>query len=392
MQGDLSKTHRIWCAVPVFNNKDTVKDVVSGCLSVLKNVVVVDDGSTDTDLASSLSGMDVVVLRHENNLGKGQAILTAARYIEEHGGQFMITIDADGQHKPEDMEKFIPLLDDNGPSIIVGSRNFDTANVPEKSRFGRRFANFWLRIETGVYIDDCQSGFRAYPVRYLNRMKFRGSRYDFEAEVLARAVWAGLQLKTVAIDVFYPEPERRVSSFRPFLDNLRITHTHALLVLRGLLPFWGHRRLVRSQGAGYEVLRHPWKFFKTLLTESSTPRELAMAAAIGAFFAILPLLFVHTVVILFIAARLNLNKVVAVNVQHLFMPPVVPAMCIEVGFFLRHGYWFTDLSFETVFAQFSDRLLEWFLGSLIIAPLGALITGGAVFSVAAMIKKQLAPR
>lgn len=67
-------------------------------------------------------------------------------------------------------------------------------------------------------------------------MKFRGSHYDFEAEVLARAVWAGLCLRTVPISVYYPKPEERVSSFRPFLDNLRLSHTHAMLVGRRLLP------------------------------------------------------------------------------------------------------------------------------------------------------------
>ena len=124
---------------------------------------------------------------------------------------------------------------------------------PVKSRFGRRFANFWLRIETGLYIDDCQSGFRAYPLKYLSQMKFRGAHYDFEAEVLARAAWAGLGLRTVPIEVYYPAPEERVSSFRPFLDNLRLTHTHAMLVRRRLLPF-PHRRLVPGRkGAGIDA-------------------------------------------------------------------------------------------------------------------------------------------
>lgn len=388
MQGEMDISKKVWCAVPVYNNKATVKDVVSGCLSFIKNVVVVDDGSTDADLTSLLSGMDVTVLRHPHNLGKGRAILIASRYIEEQGGDFMITIDADGQHHPSDLEKFIPLLDLKEPAVIIGSRNFDTENVPGKSRFGRKFANFWLHVETGIHIDDCQSGFRAYPVKYLNSMKFRGSHYDFEAEVLARAAWTGLQLKTVDVEVSYPKPEHRVSSFKPFLDNLRISHTHAMLIGRRLLP-WGHKRLVEQQKIDLKMLRHPGKLLKMLLTENATPGGLAMAAAVGAFFAIIPLLFMHTVIIIYVSTRLNLNKVVSVNVQHFFMPPFVPAMCIEVGHYLRHGYWLTDLSFETVFAQFSDRLFEWFLGSLIIAPVGAVLAGGIIFTVAAKIKKRI---
>ncbi|MBI4839443.1 MAG: DUF2062 domain-containing protein [Nitrospirae bacterium] len=380
---------QIWCAIPVFNNKNTIKDVAAGCRAILKNVVVIDDGSTDTDVAFLLAGSDVTVLRHAKNSGKGRALLTAAKYVETRGGTYMITIDADGQHNPRDIEKFIPLLREDDASLIIGCRNFNTENVPDKSRFGRKFANFWLRVETGLYVDDCQSGFRAYPVRYLNHLKLKGAHYDFEAEALAKAAWAGLQLKTVEVDVTYPKPGHRVSSFKPFLDNLRISHTHAMLVGRCLLPL-KHKRLVRAKKTDFKILRHPGSLLKILLTENATPGGLAIAAATGTFLAILPLLFVHTLIIMYIAARLNLNKVMAVNIQHFFMPPFVPALCIMVGYFIRHGYWLTKLSFETVFSQFSDRLFEWLIGSLIIAPVGAVLMGGLVFFVATFIKKRIA--
>jgi glycosyltransferase involved in cell wall biosynthesis len=386
MQNSSIKTDRIWCAVPVFNNKNTVKEIVAECSSIIKNVVVVDDGSSDTEIESLLSDLDVVVLKHERNLGKGRAVLTASRYIEAQGGLYMITIDADGQHYPGDIKKFLPLMQENDSNLVIGCRNFNSENIPAKSRFGRKFANLWMRIETGIYIDDCQSGFRAYPVKYLNRMKFKGSHYDFEAEVLAKAAWAGLNLMTVEIEVRYPKPEDRVSGFKPFLDNLRISLIHSMLVGRRLLPL-KHKRLIGGKKKDLTILRHPGKFIIMLLKENATPEGLAMAAAVGAFFAILPLLFSHTIVILYVAARLNLNKVVAVNVQHFFMPPFVPALCIEAGYFMRHGRWLTDISFATVFSQFSDRLLEWFLGSLIIAPLGAVLMGTIFFSAATLIRK-----
>jgi len=388
-QNELNPAQRIWCAVPVYNNRATVREVVTECRSILQNVVVVDDGSTDADLSALLSGIDVNILRHEKNLGKGRAILTASRFIEKQGGDYMITIDADGQHIPADIEKFIPHLNDKDPGIIIGSRNFDTENVPGKSVFGRKFANFWLHVETGVHIDDCQSGFRAYPVKYLNRMKFRGSHYDFEAEVLAKASWASLKLKTVNIDVVYPEPGKRVSSFRPFLDNLRLTHTHAMLVLSRLVPF-RHKQLVERPKTDFKLLRHPGKFLMSLIKENATPAGLAMSAAVGVFLAVLPIMFLHTFVILYVAARLNLNKIVAVNVQHLCMPPFVPALCIEIGFFIRNGQWLTDISYETVFTQFGDRLLEWLLGSLIIAPIGAVLIAVITFFSASFIKRQVA--
>ena len=385
---DPAAMHHIWCAVPVFNNKETIRDIVAGCRSVLENVVVVDDGSTDADIKTLLKDMDAVVLRHEKNLGKGSAILTASRYVEDQGGTYMITIDADGQHNPGDIEKFIPFLHKSEPALVIGCRNFDTAHVPRGSRFGRKFANFWLRMETGIYISDCQSGFRAYPVKYVNRMKFSGSHYDFEAEVLAKAAWAGLDLVSVDVGVHYPVPEERVSHFRPVLDNMRISLVHTLLIIRRLLPV-KHRRLVERKKTDYRTMLHPGRLLKTLLMESATPAELAMSAAVGIFLAVLPLLFVHTIVILYVAARLNLNKIVAVNVQHLCAPPFVPAICIEVGFYLRNGHWLTDISFETVFAQFSDRLIEWLLGSLVIAPVGAVLIGCVTFFASGLIRKRM---
>ena len=384
---ELPGSDAVWCVVPVYNNAATVRGVVVECRAILPRVLVVDDGSSDADLGELLAGLDVVLLKHEVNLGKGEAILTASRYLEAHGGEFMITVDADGQHYPGDLTTFLPLLSKEVPALVIGCRDFATENVPGSSRFGRSFANFWLRVETGCAVGDCQSGFRAYPVRYLNRLSFKGARYDFEAEVLAKAAWAGLELKSVPIGVFYPKPEERVSSFRPFLDNWRLTRIHSMLVGRRLLPI-PHRRLVaEKKGPQWSLLRHPGKVLRMLLQESATPEGLALSAAVGLFLAVLPLLFVHSVVILYVALRLNLNKIVALNVQHLAAPPFLPALCIEVGYFMRNGRWLTDLSFATVFQQFSSRLFEWFLGSLVVAPLAAALVGAVMYLGASVIRR-----
>lgn len=230
MEPNNSAADLTWCAIPVYNNRGTVKDVAYNCLLYLKNILVVDDGSTDADIPELFEGTGITVIRHAENRGKGEAITTALKFIAEKGGLFMITIDADGQHYPEDIKKFLPLLSADDPSIVIGCRNFGTINVPASSRFGRKFANFWLRVETGISIGDCQSGFRAYPVKQLSMIKTYGSHYDFEAEILARGAWAGLKLKTVPVQVWYPEPESRISSFKPFLDNFRISVMHARLV------------------------------------------------------------------------------------------------------------------------------------------------------------------
>ena len=165
--------------------------------------------------------------------------------------------------------------------------------MPRSSRFGRAFANFWLLVETGEVAGDCQSGFRAYPVASLNRMRFLGKRYDFEAEVLARAAWGGLKLHCVDIGVLYPKPEERVSSFKPLLDNLRLTRIHTLLVLRNMLPL-GHGSLMT--GAGLSPWRHPLRTLETLCSGKVTALTLARSMAAGMLVGVLPVLFLYPLI------------------------------------------------------------------------------------------------
>jgi len=379
----------VWCAIPVYNNKETVADVALKCRSLIPQVVVVDDGSTDTDVEGLLSGSDITVLRHEKNRGKGAAILTALRYVRSLGGRFLITIDADGQHQPRDLERFIPLLQGPDTAVVIGSRDLREANVPRRSRVGSQIGNFWLRLETGASIEDCQSGFRAYPVRYVSQLKLSGSHFDFETEVLAKAVWAGLKLRTVAVDVWYPEPQRRVSSFRPVVDNLRISWMHARLVGRRLLPI-PHRRLLPAEKPYLDlrVLRHPIKALRGLLEENATPSLLGMSAAVGTFLATLPLIGLHTVVIIYVATRLRLNRVVAVSIQNLCMPPLVPMLCLELGYQMRYGEWLTEFSTRTVVAELHQRLFEWLIGSLVVGPVAAALVGGVVFLGARAIQSR----
>jgi uncharacterized protein (DUF2062 family) len=369
----------IWCAIPVHDNRDTLTDVAMECRAIIPQVVVIDDGSTDADVAGLLSGSGIAVLTHEKNRGKGAAILTALRHVEARGGRFMITIDADGQHQPRDLRKFIPLLQEDDAAILVGVRKLDADGVPRRSRLGRDIGRFWLRVETGVFLDDPQSGFRAYPVEHLSQLPLRGSRFDFEVEVLARAVWAGLELRTVEVDVWYPEPQLRVSSFRPVVDNFRISCMHARLVGRRLLPF-PHRRLVPSTQDRFDprALLHPIKLLKALLAENATPGLLGLSAGVGVFLGALPLISLHTVVIIYVATRLRLNRVMAVAAQNVCMPPFVPVICIELGHRIRFGRWLTELSTQTVFAEAHHRLFEWLLGSLVVAPVAGVLVGGIV--------------
>jgi len=224
-----------WVVIPVYNHAETVKEVVRGVLQHGSRVVVVDDGSSDADIAELLKDTGVTVLTHPQNCGKGAALRTAAAYLKTQAAVYMVTLDADGQHDPADLPKFLPYLGQEARNIVVGNRTFVSENVPERSKFGRRFSNFWIWLETGQQVQDTQSGFRAYPVSLLTDIRCISQYYAYETEILVRGCWAGLNIINVEISVFYPERKKRVSHFRYFRDNLRISLLHSRLLGRRML-------------------------------------------------------------------------------------------------------------------------------------------------------------
>jgi len=151
------KKDKVWCVIPVYNNGKTLQAVVKGCKHQLENIVVVDDGSIDLDVRLTVVNENVIVIKHQSNKGKGSALMTGFKYVQEQGGIYAITIDADGQHYPQDIGKFIAAVEGQDDIIVIGSRDFSAENIPGKSKFGRSFANFWFKLETGLSVDDCQS-------------------------------------------------------------------------------------------------------------------------------------------------------------------------------------------------------------------------------------------
>ncbi len=223
-----------WCCIPVYNNARTIVDIATRCRKEMEQVIIVDDGSTDADLRELLKSIDVLVIRHKTNQGKGAALLTAFRHAADHGGQYLVTIDGDGQHLPEDIPRFTPYRSPD--TILIGHRAEIKGTMPRSSRFGRKFSDFWIFAETGTKVLDSQSGFRLYPVKHVLALPMWSRHYNFEMEVLTRALWAGLKVQSVPIHVVYPKGKDRVSSFHPVKDNLRISRVHVRLLLRRLLP------------------------------------------------------------------------------------------------------------------------------------------------------------
>jgi glycosyltransferase involved in cell wall biosynthesis len=373
--------------IPVYNHAGTLREVVTRALDVCGDVLVVDDGSTDGS-EEVLKDLPVRFIRHPQNRGKGVAILTAAHEARRLGMSHIITIDADGQHDPANVSRFLPVIRENPLAIVVGKRIFNGETVPFSSRFGRSFSNFWLRVETGYSLKDTQSGFRAYPVVILEWLKLYEKRYSFEIEVLVKAAWAWITLKEVDISVHYPEPSKRISHFRPFMDNLALTVLNTRLTIRAILPI-PQRHFIEAKDAAEKVtILHPVKSLKILLGKNISPKQLATSGGLGVFLGALPLIACQSLVILMTANYFRLNKYAALGTSQLCNPPIVPALCIEVGYFIRHGRFLTEISLKTLGYQGLERFFEWIIGALVLGPMLGILMGGIIYIATFFLKKK----
>ncbi len=230
------------CAIviPAYNHGTQVQRVVEKCLELRMPVIVVDDGSTDStpDVLTSLSG--ITLIRHRKNQGKGASLL-AGFAVALRFADWAITIDADGQHDADDIPSLISVIreiPEGQRPIVIGKREgMGHGNVPWTSRWGRRFGNFWVWTSCGRWLSDSQSGFRVYPLPETLHLGTQAKRYQFEVEVLVRAVWRGIPIIEAPVHAIYGPPEERISHFRPWLDFWRNTKTFARLVaMRVLIP------------------------------------------------------------------------------------------------------------------------------------------------------------
>jgi len=222
------KFDEIIVVVPTLNNDKTIQAVVSDVLNHNYKLIVVDDGY-DNPVENILEkNENLTILRHEQNLGKGEAILTGARKAAQLGYKYFITLDGDGQHLASQIQKILTACDGEN-QIIIGARDFDIENVPNGSKFGRWFSNFWACWDTEQEIKDSLSGFRLYPTSILDLI-IKTSRFDWEMEVLVKHAWKSRLIKEVIIDCYYPTPEERVSHFKKFWDTAAIVMVHIRLL------------------------------------------------------------------------------------------------------------------------------------------------------------------
>ena len=218
--------------IPVYNSP-YIKEVVEELIPFGYPIIVVDDGC---DERVNLEPLDVTLVHHVVNIGKGEAILSGAKKAKELGYDCFITMDADKQHIASQIKKLLDVYEEG--SIVIGNRDFSGDNVPDSSKFGRKFSNFWVALESWTKLGDTQSGFRMYPITILD-LPLKNKRFDFEIEILVFHRYRGGKIIDIEVECYYPPKEERVSHFDKLHDNIRLTIVHTKLMCQRYLLLRG---------------------------------------------------------------------------------------------------------------------------------------------------------
>lgn len=371
--------------IPTYNNAKTLGNVIERALLHNLPLLVINDGSTD-DTRNVLSQFaNIQIINLEKNQGKGVALKTALRWAIEQNYQYAVTLDSDGQHYPEDISVFLNEIEQSPDTLLVGSRNLQAENMPAKNTFANKFSNFWFRIETGIKMNDTQSGYRLYPLHKLKGLKFFTGRYEFELEILVRAAWQGIEVTNVPIRVYYPPVEERISHFRPLRDFMRLSLLNTVLVFFAVFAYYPWKAL---RSLTRENIR---RFIRNNITHSSESNaRITGAIMLGIFMGIIPVWGYQMALAFLLAHLLKLNKIVTLVASNISIPPMIPV--ILFGSYAT-GAWILgnpiDFSMRKMSLEFvMNSLWQYLLGSVIFAAICSLLFGLIGYILLEIFRKQ----
>lgn len=384
MESTVSTTLSHCVIIPTYNNIKTLKRVIDGVLTQVdeKDIIIVNDGSTDgtSKVLKAFEGINLI--EFPKNIGKGYALRQGFKKAIALGYTHAITIDSDGQHFPEDIPILLSASKKEPTALFIGSRNMKQEGVPAKSSFGNKFSNFWFWFETGKKLEDTQSGFRLYPIHIMPKRWFT-KKFEFEIECIVRSAWKGIEVKNIPVQIKYDENER-VSHFRPFKDFTRISILNTVLVIFTLLYY-----LPKSFFNSFKKksLRNFIK--EDILGSGDSPKVKSLSLALGVFIGIIPIWGFQTVAVLFLAVSFKLNKLLAFAASNVSIPPMIPIIVISSlylgGLFTNHNI---DQEEYSNVVDFKNHLIEYLLGSFVLATTAAILVGTISYFILISIQRK----
>jgi len=234
---DVDQSLEVFVGIPAYNEEKSIASIILKLKTVANRIIVCDDGSTDAtgEIAEKLGA---IVVKHVKNLGYGAAIKSIFLKAKELNADILVTFDADGQHRVEDVERIIKPIYDNKLDVVIGSRFLDKNNseVPEYRKFGIKVITKVTNTSLQNELTDSQSGLRAYSNRVLSELTLSETGMGVSTEILIKSSKRGFRIGEIPITILY---EGETSSQHPV--------THGISVLLSTLKFMS--------------IDHPLKFY-----------------------------------------------------------------------------------------------------------------------------------
>jgi len=210
--------------IPAYNAEASLVELVQRLRKVMgeRDIVVVDDGSTD-DTGAVAASLGAVVLRHEKNRGKGAALQTGFHYLHNQSdADFVLTIDADLQHQPEEIPKFLLAQQQTNADIVVGWRQRTGTTMPVHRRISNTLTSFLVGRRTGMLIKDSQCGFRLIRRAVLDHISLDTSGYEAETEFLIKAARSGCTIEFVPVQTIYGREKSHMTHWSTTVNFIRV--------------------------------------------------------------------------------------------------------------------------------------------------------------------------
>ncbi|MCP4638952.1 MAG: DUF2062 domain-containing protein [bacterium] len=381
---------RICVVLPTYNNETTVGTLIEQLRVQNQSVIVVNDGSTDTTAAvlESLAGEGVTVVTHDQNRGKGAALLTGFARAKELGFTHAVTMDTDGQHVVSDLPAVVSAVHADPAALVIGIRHLPKGRRPLKSRILRVHSNFWVWAETGHWVSDTQTGFRAYPLEPVLDLALSTSKYDFEIESLVKLPWQELSVVTVSVEARYGPGSK--SHFRPLQDFLLVARLNALLTFQCFfLPLPVRQSLSRKGEQDGSFARRAYGWVRETIAHHMKPWRFAFSVGVGVCCGILPFWGFQMAAAVLAAHVLKLSKPVALAASNISFPAAIPFILyasLLTGRLILTGHIDyalhpSGLGIDAIWSFAA----EYLLGAVVLAPVMGVVTGAGSYVFARVV-------
>jgi uncharacterized protein (DUF2062 family) len=320
---------------------------------------------------------EVIIIDEQGR--KGLALKRGLARAAEMGFTHVITMDGDGRHSAKDLPKFIEMIAQQPGAIIVGVRQ----GLRRSVRIARSHCDFWVWAATGKWIHDTPNGFRALPLSVLSDLSLRCDQFDFEIEILVKAIWGGAEIVELPVDA------GTGSELIPIGDAARLGWLTTVLVSQRLLlpaPLLAamHKKEFADLPLGQRVRRIARD---AILLNSDQPRSFAACIGLGVFFGILPIWGFQMLAAAATAHALRLSKPLVLAASNISSPITIPLILyfsLIIGHVLHRG------QFEG-FPRLSELrrpmiLGEYIAGSVVLAVTAGIFAGLLAYAAASALK------